>query len=63
MTPLTFTVVTLAGALVALAMLLGLVLLVRRRERLADLVQALFRRPAKPGQPPGPRHYYKHYWS
>jgi hypothetical protein len=60
---MTITILAIASAVVALAALLGLFLLVRRRERLLERVQALFRRPAKPGRPPGPNHYYKPYWS
>jgi hypothetical protein len=59
MNQLILVLVVVAGALVALA----LALVVRRRERVTRWVQALFRRPPKPAQPPGPRHYYKTYWS
>jgi hypothetical protein len=51
--------VTIAVAL----LLVGLILVLRQRERVAEGIRALFRRPRKPGKPPGPRHYYKPYWS
>jgi hypothetical protein len=52
----------IVGALVALA-LLGYVLIVRQRARVLAWLRGLFRRPPEPGRPPGPRHYYKPYWS
>jgi hypothetical protein len=57
-----FILVTVVGALAALS-LLGLVLVLRQRERLTDRILALFRRPPKPAKAPGPGHYYKPYWS
>jgi hypothetical protein len=54
--------VTILSALAAL-LLLGSLLILRRRERVAAWIRALFRRPPEPGRPPGPRHYYKPYWS
>ncbi len=55
-------VVTILSVLAALV-LLGVVLVVLRREQVAAWIQGLFRRPQKPGTPPGPGHYYKPYWS
>jgi hypothetical protein len=62
MSQLILILVTVVGALVALA-LAGLVLVLRHRERVTARIQALFRRPPKPAKPPGPGHYYKPYWS
>jgi hypothetical protein len=38
-------------------------LVLRDRDALLRRLLALFRRPQKPGQTPGSRHYYKPYWS
>lgn len=54
--------VAIVGALLALSLVSAL-LVVRRREPLLRRIQALFRRPQEPGKPPGPKHYYKTYWS
>ncbi len=62
MTQPTLVLVTIAGTLVAL-LLVGSFLILRHRARVLAWVQGLFRRPPKPGQPPGPGHYYKPYWS
>ena len=43
--------------------LAGVVLIRSQRARVLAWVRALFRRPPEPGRPPGPRHYYKPYWS
>ncbi len=58
----TLLLLTIVGVLIALS-LLGLPLVLRRRARVIAWVQALFRRPPEAGKPPGPRHYYKPYWS
>ncbi len=52
-----------AGAVVLVALVLATVVLRLQRERVLAWVQSLFRRPSGPGRPPGPRHYYKPYWS
>ena len=62
MTQPTLVLVTIAGTLVALS-LAGSFLIPPYRARVIAWVQRLFRRPPKPGQPPGPGHYYKPYWS
>jgi hypothetical protein len=62
MNPPILVLVTILSALGAL-LLLGVVLALRRRERVTAWIQALFRRPQRTGKPPGPRHYYKPYWS
>jgi hypothetical protein len=54
--------VTILSALAALV-LLAVVVVRRRRARVSAWIQALFRRPPGSGKPPGPRHYYKPYWS
>lgn len=62
MTQPTLVLVTTAGAL-AVLLLAGLFLILRHRARVSAWVQGLFRRPPRPGRPPGPGHYYKNYWS
>jgi len=54
--------ITVLSALAAL-FLLAVFLVLRRRARATAWVEGLFRRPPKPGTPPGPGHYYKPYWS
>jgi hypothetical protein len=57
-------VVTLVvlGALVAL-LVVAAVLALRDPAASRRRVEALFRKPRKPPQPPGPDHYYRPYWS
>jgi hypothetical protein len=52
-----------ALALLALAVVVAAVRLLRDPEGSRRRVQALFRRPAKPPKPPGADHYYRPYWS
>jgi hypothetical protein len=60
MSPSNLTVVAIAGALIGLPLL---VLALRRRARVLKWLQALFRRPPQAARSPGPKHYYKPYWS
>ena len=57
-TTLLLVVVLFVGAL---ALLVGLFAL-DRQGALSKRVEALFRRPQKPGKTPGSDHYYKPYW-
>jgi hypothetical protein len=60
--PVLIAVVSVLG-LVALALLALVVLAVARPEAARQRVLALFRRPPKAARTPGPRHYYRPYWS
>lgn len=50
-------------ALVAFALLVALVLVLRDPAASRRRVEALFRRPEKPPRSPEPGHYYRPYWS
>jgi len=52
-----------ALALLALALLVALVPLLRDPKAASRRVESLFRRPERPAQPPEPGHYYRPYWS
>ncbi len=58
-----FLILALVVAALVVLSLVGVVLVGSQRARAVAWVRALFRRPPEPGRPPGPRHYYKPYWS
>jgi len=56
-------VLTAVLVLLALALLVALVPVLRDPAAARRRIEALFRRPAKPDKPPEADHYYRPYWS
>ncbi len=54
---------TVAAAVVALAVVVAVALVARDPRGAVRRVEALFRRPLGEAKKPGPGHYYKTYWS
>jgi hypothetical protein len=56
-------VVVVAGALVTLFAVGALFDALDHPGELSRRIEAAFRRPQKPAKQPGPKHYYRPYWS
>lgn len=57
------TLLIVAGAVLALAVVGLTVLVLRDAEGMKRRVGQRFRRPPRPPKPPGDKHYYRPYWS
>jgi len=57
------TLLIVAGAVLALAVVGLTVLVLRDAEGMKRRVEQLFRRPPRPPKAPGDKHYYRPYWT
>jgi len=57
------TVLIVAGAALALALLAVVFLALRDAPGARRRIEGMFRRPPRPPKPPGDDHYYRPYWS